>query len=84
MPVPHELWYALHITSASVWDIFFYVECQLFVVNTNSIDGWDVSLLCKSVEICNIKMLKINYETQMCYEKRQNDTTVDFFLWKLI
>ena len=48
--------------------------------------GKDVSLLFKSVEImeiCNIKMSKINV-TQMCYEKRQNETTVDLFLWKLI
>ena len=29
-------------------------------------------------------MSKINYVTQMCYEKKQNDTTVDLFLWKLI
>ena len=30
-------------------------------------------------------MSKINnYVTQMCYEKRQNDTTVHLFLWKLI
>ena len=41
-------------------------------------------LLYKSGEICNIKMSKIdNYVTRMCYEKRQNDTTVDLFLWKL-
>ena len=66
----------------SLRHVLDYVEC--FVVNTNSIDGEDVSLLFKSVEICNIKMSKINYVTQMCYEKRQKDTKVDLFLWKLI
>ena len=47
--------------------------------------GKDVSLLFKSVEImeiCNIKMSKINV-TQMCYEKRQNDTPVDLFFGSL-